>query len=319
MKRDRKADSSALEGVYTEVGSPKIQLIIKGNTCRLGSKDIHLAGTFTAKKVDEYTYLLKCVLSSVPSDPDLADMPEQWKISRRKATYILEDEMGDERMFKRKGDADGSGSGLADSTQRVRAKAARVAAKARPRPVSDFIEFIADWGHPEWIVLAAEAPAETVARTYASLCSARKSWANVPVCKNGKDDAIAPLSAVVQPKGSDWSVIYRILCLPIQMADLDEANKIAKSLSAKLKTRALSFIGEDTSGAMGYRLFRGGKEAQEQEWESQTDPADDDFAQLGLRIPPCYPRQDGKTICLVALHSWLEEIERADVVDVGEL
>jgi len=134
-----------------------------------------------------------------------------------------------------------------------------------------------------------------------------------------KDDEIAPLIAIVQPKESSWAVILRILCMPIGMPDVTDAEKVCKTMSTKLKTRALAFIGEDTSFAMGYMLYQHGKKVGTKDWESQTDSADEEFAALGIYLPACYPRQEGKTTWLCAHESSIDRIQRADVVDLGEV
>ena len=184
---------------------------------------------------------------------------------------------------------------------------------------SDLIEFIHEWGHPEWVVLAVEAPIEEVSSLYASMRSAKKRLSEVPIRVAGKqDDEIASLVAVVQPTNSSWSVILRSLCLPIEEGDIKMAQKDAQTLSSKLKTRAVAFVGEDTSGAMQYWLYQGGKQAGGKEWESQDDSADKAFAALGLYLPPCYPRRDAKTTWLAAIGTATERIQRADIIDLGE-
>jgi hypothetical protein len=107
------------------------------------------------------------------------------------------------------------------------------------------------------------------------------------------------------------------MCYPIGSRDIEEGTKAALELSAKLKTRALAFFGEDTSGAMEFSLYRGGKKTGTTSWESQNDPADDVFEKLGLSVPVCYPRQKGKTTWISAKYPWAERIQRADVVDIG--
>lgn len=189
----------------------------------------------------------------------------------------------------------------------------------KPRPVSNFISFIWDWGHPEWVVLAVESPVTEVARLYASLASAKRSWSEVPVRPAKKNDDMASLVAVVQPKDSRWSVIYRLMCYPIGAQVVEDGTKMAQELSANLKTRALAFFGEDTSGAMEFSLYRSGKKAGTTSWRSQHDPADAAFQKLGLVVPVCYPRREGKVTWVATREPWTEGILRADVVDIGEI
>jgi hypothetical protein len=157
--------------------------------------------------------------------------------------------------------------------------------------VSDFLAFIGDWGHPEWIVLAAEAPLDQVSGLLAAAHSAKRVQHEVSIRAAGKqDNEIAHLVAVVQCAKALWSVALVSLCLPIGEEDFKSAQDDARMLSAKLKTRALAFIGEDTSGAMGYHLYRNGREIEHKEWEqSKRRAADRAFGEIGLYLPACYP------------------------------
>src|SRR4051794_13982904 len=116
-----------------------------------------------------------------------------------------------------------------------------------PLGASDLLAFIDDWGHPEWVVLAAEAPTEKVSRLLAAAHSAKQVLRDVPIRAAGKqDNEIAPLAAVTQCANSPWSVALVSLCLPVDEHDLKSAQDDARMLSSKLKTRALAFFGEDT-------------------------------------------------------------------------
>lgn len=188
---------------------------------------------------------------------------------------------------------------------------------SKPNAVTDFISFIQDWGHPEWIVLAAEAPVEKVARHYAAENSAKHHWPAIPIQPlTRKDDEIAPLTAVVQPSDCTWSIIYRYLCLPIESDDVEAAQKDAQLLSAKLKCRTLAFYGEETSMAMSCHLYQKGKQTGSKDWESQFDKADKAFANLDLWLPVCFPRRSGKNLWLAAREP--SQIQRADLLDFGE-
>lgn len=184
--------------------------------------------------------------------------------------------------------------------------------------IKQFLTFIWDWGHPEWVLLAVEAPLDKVSRLYASSSRARKTWANVPVRPGLKPDEMAPLVALVQPKNCAWTVIYRAMCYPMGMEEFEGGRETAQLLSGKLKTRALAFIGEDTSGAMQYRLYKNGRQAAEKEWESQNDPADEVFEELGIFAPVCYPKRKGKETWLAVREPWVGRILRANLIEPGE-
>jgi hypothetical protein len=189
--------------------------------------------------------------------------------------------------------------------------------RSKSKAVSDFISFIHEWGHPEWIILAAEAPVEKVAIAYAAAKSAKRHWPEIPIHQlTRKDDEIAPLVAIVQPADCPWSIIYRCLCLPIESDDVEAAQKDAQLLSAKLKTKAFAFCGEDTSMAMACILYQKGRQTGSKDWDSQFDEADKAFSNLGLYLPICFPRRAGKKSWLAAKEP--SQIQRVDLLDFGE-
>lgn len=189
--------------------------------------------------------------------------------------------------------------------------------KADKFGVTSFVDFVDYWGHPTWAVLAVDAPIETVTAAYSKIAGGKGLWPNVPIRMNhSSDKEMAHLVALVQPKASKWVLIYRCMCLPFDGFDRVLAD--TKSISSKLKTRALAFLGHDTSGGMGSTLYRNGKKVEEHGWEYRTDPSNKHFAQLELFVPACYPRQKGTEICLVVMQSSQDRIERADLVDIGD-
>jgi hypothetical protein len=188
---------------------------------------------------------------------------------------------------------------------------------SKSKAVGDFISFIHDWGHPEWIVLAAEAPIEKVVRQYLVANPAKHHWAAIRIHPlTRKDDEIAPLVAVVQPTDCPWTIIYRCLSVPIDEDAIEAAQNDAQLLSAKLKCRTLGFYGQETSMAMNCSLYQKGKQTGSKEWESQFDKADKAFANLDLWLPICFPRQTGKNVWLAAKEP--SHVQRADLLDFGE-
>jgi len=187
----------------------------------------------------------------------------------------------------------------------------------KPFGVSNFIDFIDDWGQSTWAVIAVESPVESAVGAYSTVCTHRKLWPNVPVRPaRKKDDEMAALVPVVQPKNSKWSLIYRILCLPWE--DYEGLMSDAQSISAENKTRALAFMGHDSSGGMSIFLYKNGKKIGQHDWESRFDPSDKQFAELKLYVPACYPRKEGKETWLVVTESSLDRIDRADIVEIAD-
>jgi ankyrin repeat protein len=181
------------------------------------------------------------------------------------------------------------------------------------------ISFIHDWGHPEWIVIAAEAPIDKVSDTYARLRGATEVFRRVQVKPaRKKDTEIAPLVAIARPKHSSWSIIFRSLCLPIQERDVNEAAKDALALSAKLKTRTATFCGADTSYSMTLSLFAGGKLIEQKEWHQAASP-DKSFQAAGLYLPACFPCRAEGDPWLATQTSSHDTIEETSILNLEPL
>src|SRR6185295_19715041 len=151
---------------------------------------------------------------------------------------------------------------------------------------------------------------------------------DVPVKPGGEYDDVATAVVVVQVKNSPWAVIYRSI-LYIDEAHLDAVAEEAKEFSARLNTRAITFIGEDTSGANSYQLFEKGKSLEEAEWEvggeffkfksslrkrPELEKVTDEFVdglfrEEGIYIPACYPMQEEEELWVAVEKTSVDSIE----------
>jgi hypothetical protein len=208
--------------------------------------------------------------------------------------------------------------------------------------VSDFYRWISR-SHDEWVLLAARAPLDTVARalieeraeTSSEDFVASGRWLrDVRVCAAREGYHLTPLVAVVQLKGHSWTVaIYELFNLSDET--YGSALKDAHTLSARLDTLALVFSAEDTSCACGYHLYDAGELVEVAEWspdtavfgsvrrrppasvERVTDCLDELSREVGLYFPPCYGREDRDNDCLAVDGVLaLDLIERADLIDL---
>jgi len=143
--------------------------------------------------------------------------------------------------------------------------------------------------------------------------------------------------AVVQTPGSAWTIILRSVHY-VDESQIEGVAEAAKELSARLNTRAISFIGEDTSGANGYKLFEKGKLLEDFEWEANGEffrfksslrkrPAlekvedafvDDLFREEGVYLPACYPMTEGGNSWLAVEKASINAVERADLIELEE-
>lgn len=196
-----------------------------------------------------------------------------------------------------------------------------------------FLKFIYE-GEAEWALLAVQAPLKPVAENFLKLRKSKKRDRDVPLKPSAKSvDAVAPLVAVVRLRDNPWTAIYRSL-FHVDETALSGVVEAAKILSKQLKTKAIAFVGEDKSGALGYDLFEKGKLVERAVWEEGADfsvfesttrkrPdldtvdsrfADEVFRQQGIYLPACYPTTRGKRSWLAIETASLGTIERADLI-----
>ncbi|HSU53722.1 MAG TPA: hypothetical protein VLT36_06660 [Candidatus Dormibacteraeota bacterium] len=202
--------------------------------------------------------------------------------------------------------------------------------------VMDFLKVIYD-GQPEWSLLAVKASIEEVSEEFSDFRAANSVSRDVPR-KPGKEyDDVAELVAIVQVKGNPWTIVYRSL-LYVDESHIEAVAEEAKELSARLNTRAVTFVGEDTAGANGYKIFENGKLLEDAEWENGGDffrfksslrkrPAlesvedeyvDGIFREEGIYLPACYPLSESGESWLAIEKSSLDAVERADLIELAE-
>jgi len=203
--------------------------------------------------------------------------------------------------------------------------------------ITEFLKFMYD-GQPEWSLLVVKAPIDEVTDEFTDLHGAEtvlRDAPRKPIIE--KYDEVASQIAVVHVRDNPWTIVFRSL-LYVDEKNIESVNEEAKDLSARLNTKAITFIGDDTSGAQAYKLFEKGKLLEEAEWEVggelytfksklRKKPAigavGDEFAEgffseQEIYIPCCYPKyEDGHSWLAVEKNS-LDAIERADLIDLGE-
>lgn len=156
--------------------------------------------------------------------------------------------------------------------------------------VLDFLNMI-DAGHPEYSLIAVKAPIEQVVPAFIEFCEAQQTkprmdyktfrnkelqitdrkirWEqNITIQprdlnndeeRNETDDSFEWGISFLQVNNSEWTVILRSLFY-LHEAEINDVPREATALSAQLQTQAITLIEEDTSAAMGYRLYEHGEE-----------------------------------------------------------
>jgi hypothetical protein len=199
--------------------------------------------------------------------------------------------------------------------------------------VADFLKFMNE-GQPEWAIVAVKASAEEVADELSDFHGAKNIFKSVEIKTGAEYEEVEQLVAVVQVKDNPWTIIFRSL-LYVDEAAIEGVAEDAKELSGRLNTRAISFIGEDTSGANAYKLFEKGKLLEDVEWEPggeffrfksslrkrpavesvQESFVDDIFRGEGIYVPSCYPRAEKGEPWLAVDKASEGLVEHADLLE----
>jgi hypothetical protein len=206
-----------------------------------------------------------------------------------------------------------------------------------PVGIADFLKFMHD-GQPEWSLLAIKAPIDEVTDEFADIHGAETVLRDAPrKPATEKYDDVAEQIAIVHVKDNPWTIVFRSL-LYVDEDNIESAHEEAKELSARLNTKALTFVGEDTSGSQAYKLFEKGKLLEEAEWEvggelytfksklrkkPAIETVGDEFAEgffteQEIYLPCCYPKYDDGHSWLAVENVSLEFIERVDLIELAE-
>jgi hypothetical protein len=207
----------------------------------------------------------------------------------------------------------------------------------RPLGIADFMNFVNDT-EPEWTLLAVKAPIEQAAGAFADLRKTDRWLHDVPRRDSKEDDDLdTSLAMALQLRDSPWTVIIRDLFDYTEPGHKGIAQD-ARTLSAKFKTRAIAFSGEDTAGVLAYDLFDGGQLLERAEWEEggeffvfrstlRKQPtinevgqefADEVFREQGIYVPACYAKSEEEDAWICVEKVSADSIERADLIGLEQ-
>ena len=181
-------------------------------------------------------------------------------------------------------------------------------------------------GQPEWAVACIEAPCAAVADAFAKLHPKAKRHADTA---NRVLEAGLPAIMILQLKGQPWTILVRTIGW-LEMEDLKGLPEDAKALSAALKTRAITYMAEDTSSAEAYEIYENGKsienacQADEFEfkssWRKKPKFGDDfpepTFTDLGIYLPEIWLDNDGYNTSLVLGGIKAAAVDRLDCLEI---
>jgi ankyrin repeat protein len=221
----------------------------------------------------------------------------------------------------------------APSTAATKSATSTPRIKDPPLGAKHFLKLTND-GEPEWSLLAVKAPEEQITELLSHRYKNAKVLRNVELKSARKNDELARYMAIVKIKDNPWSVILRSL-YHAEESDLNATVDDAKALSGELKTKAISFVANDTSGAVQFDLFENGALLERAQWtdgsfsifestrrkqpkmnEVDEKFADKTFRDLGIYLPACYPRGKQRAACLCVQKSSAERIESAHLMEL---
>lgn len=189
--------------------------------------------------------------------------------------------------------------------------------------------------HYEWILLAALAPIEAVARTLianrSGIGPAASVWKQaVPVERGRNHDSVGGTIPFVQLHGHAWTVaMYSTFSYSSPANHAAETD--ARNLSAQLGTLAVTYAAENTSSATAYHLFECGELIEyaedapgEARFASKRRPLPlpitprhfpaDLFRAMGLYIPGFYASGTGVRLDVPEV----ADVARADLLDIRQ-
>jgi len=203
-----------------------------------------------------------------------------------------------------------------------------------PLGIKDFLTAV--YGtEPEFSLVAIKAPLGNVCHHFTELHKVKKWVRDIPLKQAKKDEEVdAKLIPVVKLKHGDWTILFRSIFFSNDEL-MSQVAAYAKELSTKLKTRAISFVGEGTFDVMGYELYENGKKLEEVEWDAGLDilsfesklrdkPSDEAigdnvadklFRSEGIYIPACYVRSENETSWLAVEAASAGTIATADIIE----
>jgi len=218
------------------------------------------------------------------------------------------------------------------TSRRVRRRRLSKAQLPKPVGVKAFVEFM-HRGQAAWALAAIRAPIATVSQALLTLRQGGTRFHEVSINpKPQKHEVVPRVVLVMILRQHPWTIVFRSL-FDLQVDDLSGALEDAKEFSGRLKTSAMTFAAEETSGVVTYYIFEDGELLEHVEWEnggaftefhsafrhkprlSKVDDAyaDKVFRSEGVYIPPCYPTGGRGTYQMVLVGSQASAIERADV------
>jgi ankyrin repeat protein len=230
--------------------------------------------------------------------------------------------------------AEATAAAVPSGPPNVRATGSAPKVKQPPLGVKHFLKLAID-GEPEWSLLAVQAPRDQVTDALSRRHETAKVLRDVELKKPRKNDELGRRLAVVQIKDNPWIVVLRSLH-HVAESDVNAVAEDAKELSRQLKTKAISFVAEQTSGAVQFDLFESGEPLERAQWVdggsfsvfeskrrkqpkvSEVDGtfADKTFRDLGIYLPACYPKANQRAACLCVEKASAEHIQSADLIEL---
>lgn len=182
---------------------------------------------------------------------------------------------------------------------------------ARPEPVHIATEFLklVNTTEAEWALFAVKAPLDAVLAPYQKFAKLRKHQSHVPIRLSADGEEVPPLTAVVQVKGSPWTIVLCTIFY-VRATHVKHIKAAAIELSRALATPVVTYAGTAETEYGRCELFENGESTA----RAGSSKAVAFLTKHDVALPACYPaRKDGETWLAVETAS-LAMVERADLL-----
>jgi hypothetical protein len=189
----------------------------------------------------------------------------------------------------------------------------------------------AQLSHSEWSVVLVKAPVDKVCE---ALSQVRNVTSVEPEVHGREISAASKFFVVTKSRKNDWTVIYESI---FWLIDVEGPYRDGEAFSEILKTAAIVFIAEDTSGAIGIRIFDSGEmrrdvpdiyeelgvdqeeeDMEDEEWTRYDQALHEIIEDEGAYIPACNLTTMENKVLVEFVNCDDDDLERVDMVFLDE-
>jgi ankyrin repeat protein len=186
---------------------------------------------------------------------------------------------------------------------------------AKPDSVgaADFLAFMSG-GESDWALFAVKAPIEQTKEALAAFLKSVNVKTGVPIKPSAKEtDEVAKAIAIVSVASNPWTVVFLSL-FHANEGTISQAMEAGRSLSGRLKARAIVYASEGTCDEATILQFENGDIVGDRPQSVDENEADQFFRDQGIYLPACYPKSKATRYWLAVEKASARRIECADLI-----